>query len=250
MVYSHSGSGQTLLLLHGFLEDRTMWNDVIKSLPGYSIIAVDLLGQGETGNVGYVHSMEAHAEAVAKVLKAENVSQCKVIGHSMGGYVALALAELKPQLLSGLVLLHSTASADSAEKQIDRERVIDLVKRNMRVYVQAVIPTLFAESNRDNHKKDILNLVKIACGFTQQGIIANIRGMMERKDQSTILKTGSFQKLLIHGVQDPVLNTEEIVAFGQLDASVEVICIESAGHMGHLETTKLVLSAISDFCKN
>jgi len=250
VVYSHSGSGQTLLLLHGFLEDRSMWDDLIKRLTGYSIVAVDLLGQGETGNVGYVHSMEAHAEAVAKVLEAENVSHCTVIGHSMGGYVALALAELEPQLINGLVLLHSTASADSEDKQIDRERVIALVKRNMRVYVQAVIPTLFAESNRDKHKQDILNLVNVASGFTQQGIIANIRGMMERKDQSAILKAGSFQKLLIHGVQDPVLNTEEIIAFGQLDASVEVVCIENAGHMGHLETPEFVFSAVSNFCQN
>lgn len=251
MVYSQIGSGQTLVLLHGFLEDRSMWNDYAEKLSSnFKVISIDLLGQGETGNVGYVHSMEEHAAAVALVLFTENTDTCTVIGHSMGGYVALSLAEKHPQLLDGLILFHSTAYPDSEEKKKDRLRVIELAQRNKKIYIQAVIPSLFAEKTRDAHKQEIDHLITVATAFTLQGIIANIRGMMERADRSDVLKNGSFRKLIIHGELDSVISLSDVKQLAELSNSISLEVVSQIGHMGHLEAPEKCLALISDFCKN
>lgn len=81
------------------------------------IICIDLLGHGHTGCLGYVHSMELMAETVEAVLKHLKITRSTFIGHSMGGYVALAFAEKNPDALRGLCLMNSTASPDTLEKK-------------------------------------------------------------------------------------------------------------------------------------
>lgn len=248
MVYSQRGVGEVVLLLHGFLEERGMWNQFTDELSkNYNVIAVDLLGQGETGNLGYVHSMEDHAAAVSTVLDAENVNGFTVVGHSMGGYVALALAEKLPAHTKKLVLFHSTAYPDSEERKKDRERVIDLVKRNKSVYVRTVIPSLFAEHSQMELHSKIQPIIDTANGFTEQGIVANIRGMMERKDRSDILKTADFPKLILHGELDSVIPTKSVQDLAALNPNISLQVVSNIGHMGHLEAPEKCVKIISDF---
>jgi pimeloyl-ACP methyl ester carboxylesterase len=250
VVYSHIGVGQPVVLLHGFLEERSMWDDYAERLSSeFEVISIDLLGQGESGNVGYAHSMEEHAAAVATVLFTENVDKCTVIGHSMGGYVALALAEKQPDLISGLVLFHSTTYPDLEEKKKDRERVIGLVQRNKSVYVNAAIPSLFAEDSRAGLNDEIQSIIDIANGFSDQGIIANIRGMMERKDRTKILKTGDFRKLIIHGELDSVISTDDVKKIAALSDDIRLEIVPNIGHMGHLEAPDECFELIADFCR-
>ena len=251
MVYSQIGSGQTIVLLHGFLEERSMWDAYVSGLKSnFNVISIDLLGQGESGCLGYVHSMEEHAAAVATVLFTENVENCAVIGHSMGGYIALALAEKQPDLVNKLVLFHSTAFPDSEERKKDRERVISLVQRNKNVYVRTVIPSLFSEENRDRLKAEIQAIIDIAIGFSDRGIIANIRGMMERKDRTRVLEKGLFEKLIVHGELDEVIMKKDAESMAKLNDNVSLEVIKTVSHMGHLEAPELCLKLISEFCKN
>ena len=251
MVYSHSGGGQTIVLLHGFLEERGMWRRYSEVLASaYSVIAVDLLGQGESGNLGYVHTMEDQARAVLSVLEAEQISRCMIIGHSMGGYVALAMANLQPDLISALVLFHSTAIPDSDDRRADRERVIDLVQRNKLIYLKAAIPSLFAESSRVPLSAEINELIETANGFSTQGIIANIRGMMERKDRTNVLKNKAFRQMVIHGEFDSVISKKDITAQVGFNDSIVFHVVSGIGHMGHLEAPDECLSLLTEFCKN
>ena len=105
--YSSAGTGTAIVLLHGFLENKTMWNDFLPTLSeGHQVVTVDLLGHGETGCLGPVHSMEDMAESVHAVLKELKLKKSILIGHSMGGYVALAFAEKYPDELAGLCLMN------------------------------------------------------------------------------------------------------------------------------------------------
>jgi pimeloyl-ACP methyl ester carboxylesterase len=251
VVYSHIGVGQPVVLLHGFLEERGMWSDYAQKLSSaFEVISIDLLGQGESGNVGYAHSMEEHAAAVATVLFTENVDKCTVIGHSMGGYVALALAEKQPDLIAGLALFHSSTYPDSEDKKKDRERVIGLVQRNKGVYVNAAIPSLFAEHSRKNLNDEIQALIDIANDFSDQGIIANIRGMKDRKDRTKILKNGKFRKLIIHGELDSVISTDDVKKIAALSDDIRLEIVPNIGHMGHLEAPEECFELIADFCRN
>ena len=107
--YTVSGAGKTIVLLHGFLETSSMWKDLEPEFARtHQVVCIDLLGHGQTDSLGYVHAMEDMADAVFAVLRHLKIKNAKVIGHSMGGYVALALAEQQPQLFEGLCLMNST----------------------------------------------------------------------------------------------------------------------------------------------
>ncbi len=132
--YTDTGQGRVIVMLHGFLGSHEVWAEFIKKLSkSYRVIAIDLPGHGQTPAIGYYHSMELLAQSVKAVLNKAGVRRYIIVGHSMGGYTALAFAELYPENVSGLCLFHSTAYADSEEKKKDRDRVIRLVK-NSNVY--------------------------------------------------------------------------------------------------------------------
>ncbi|MFM1875157.1 MAG: hypothetical protein RL266_894 [Bacteroidota bacterium] len=248
VVYSHSGCGETVLLLHGFLEERSMWNEYAEVLSEkYTVICPDLLGHGETDCLGYVHSMSLQAEAVAAVLESEKVVEFSVVGHSMGGYVALELARIYPQRIAHLVLFHSTAYADSEARRLDRERVIELVQRSKSVYVKTVIPTLFADGSREALQEEIRNIAAKASRFSEQGIIANIRGMIERSPGLDVLEFGPFKKLLLHGEFDSIIPTSDMEKLALLNENIMLKTISGIGHMGHLEAPHVCLDAIQTF---
>lgn len=226
-----------------------MWHAYAEKLASdHRVLCIDLLGHGATGCLGYVHSMEHQADAVLAVLAQEKIDHCTIVGHSMGGYVALALAERAPERIAKLMLFHSTSYPDSDEKKKDRERVIGLVQRNKEVYVKAAIPSLFAEHNRDRLSGAIDSLVATASSFSQQGIIANLRGMMGRTDRSSILQNGTFSKCIIHGELDPVISTDHILNQAALDPNIRFEMIPNIGHMGHLEAPEASFNLINDFC--
>ena len=126
VAFSDNGKGKVVVLLHGYLGSKELWKGTIENLAkSYRVIAIDLPGHGLTHCFGYVHSMELMARCVKKVMDSLRLKKYVIIGHSMGGYAALAFAELFPENLRGLGLIHSTALADSEEKKKDRSRAIN-----------------------------------------------------------------------------------------------------------------------------
>ena len=116
--FSDEGKGAAIVLLHGFLENLSMWNEITPHLLKKNrIIAIDLLGHGQSNCLGYVHTMELFAETVEAVLKHLKIRKCTLIGHSLGGYVVLAFAEKNPQKIKGLCLLNSTSNEDSGSEE-------------------------------------------------------------------------------------------------------------------------------------
>ena len=106
--FTDEGKGTAVVLLHGFLENKTMWKAFVPELSKkYRVITVDLLGHGETECLGYVHAMEDQADMLFALLLHLKIRKVVLVGHSMGGYVALAFAELYPDYMKGLFLLNS-----------------------------------------------------------------------------------------------------------------------------------------------
>ena len=152
--YTDQGKGSVVVLLHGFLENSTMWNAFVPVIDKRNrVITIDLLGHGTTDCIGYVHSMEDQADMVHAVLQHLKIRKAILIGHSMGGYVALAFAELYPENIKGLVLLNSTSRADNEERKTNRDRAIKAVKQNYTAFVRMSIANLFSEKNRHARPK-------------------------------------------------------------------------------------------------
>lgn len=234
IAYSEAGKGTTVVLLHGFLENSTMWNSHIEALSKRNrVVCIDLLGHGQTDCLGYVHSMEDQADVVCHVLHELKIRKTILIGHSMGGYVALAFAELYPEMMKGLVLLNSTSRADSDERKTNRDRAIKAVKQNYTSFIRMSIANLFSEENREHLTNEIELVRNEALKTPLQGIVAALEGMKVRKDREVILHFATYPMLLILGKKDPVLNYDENLT--QIEnTKVELVTFDD-GHMSHIE---------------
>ena len=232
--YTDEGEGTPVVLLHGFLENSTMWKEIIPQLSKSNrVIAIDLLGHGETECLGYIHTMEQMAEAVDFVLEHLKISKSIFIGHSMGGYVALAYAELFKDKVISVCLMNSTSMADSDERKKNRDRAIEAVKQNSKTFVSMAVANLFAEYNREKFSDKIEEVKKEALKIPVQGIIAALEGMKIRKDRTDFWRESKFKKLMILGKNDPVLEYDKISIEAE-NAGVENV-VFSDGHMSHIE---------------
>ena len=248
--FTVEGDGPAVVLLHGFLEDSSIYDGMAKSLSdSYRVVCIDLPGHGLSGVVGYRHSMEDMASAVRHVLDTLGIGSCTLVGHSMGGYVALAFAELFPLKVNGVVLFHSTALADSETKLKDRERAIAVVRKNAEAFVRNSVPMLFAEGSRRQLAAEIDALAGRAAKFPARGIVANIRGMMARPDRTHLLRDADHPTLIIHGALDPVIGTETILTQAALSPNVRLEILEGIGHMGHMEAPDDCLRLIVSFLR-
>lgn len=248
IAYTAKGKGPALVLLHGFLETQEIWNSFSKFFSDrFKVICPDLPGHGKSESFGYVHTMEEMAGAVHAVLKKQRIRKCVIVGHSMGGYVALAFAELFPDMVRGLCIFHSSAEQDSKQKKEDRDRTIELVKNKKAKLINELIPGLFAESNRERLSAAIEKLKSSAKELEPRGIIAALAGMRDRPSREMLVKFAPFPILYIIGKKDPVFDWEVLQRQAQLNSNAQTLLLDEAGHMGFLEAPEEVLPVLRSF---
>jgi pimeloyl-ACP methyl ester carboxylesterase len=232
--YNSFGKGNAVVLIHGFLENVSMWNNVVPLLSKKNrIITIDLLGHGKTANLSYVHTMSDQAKMIKAVLNHLKLRRIILIGHSMGGYVSLAFAELFPKNVKAICLMNSISLADTAIKKENREKAIALVKKNPSSFVKLAIPNLFSEESKEKYKPEIEKIKQEALQTSQQGIIAALEGMKIRKNRTSVFQNTDYKKLLIASKNDPVLNYKNVIKIVQ-QTNIELVTF-SNGHMSHIE---------------
>ncbi|MEO6902106.1 MAG: alpha/beta hydrolase [Bacteroidia bacterium] len=246
--YTDSGKGRVIVLLHGFLGSHEIWADFAKKLSKkYRVIIIDLLGHGATSTIGYYHSMELLAQSVKAVLDKIGVRRYVLAGHSMGGYVTLAFAELFPDNISGLCLFNSTAYSDTEEKKKDRERAVRLVKKGHKNYLSEVLASLFAEENKIKFKFCIEKAKRIASQISRQSIINNLEGMKERKSRDLILRFADYPILFIIGKKDTVINYQTMYPQIGICKFPTVLLLENSAHMSFYESPEETLKELELF---
>jgi pimeloyl-ACP methyl ester carboxylesterase len=247
--YSDIGKGTSIVLLHGFLENQSMWDNYIATFSKKNrIITIDLLGHGETECLGYVHTMEDNADAVHAVLAELRIRKVILLGHSMGGYVALAFAELYPEYVKGMALLNSTARADSEERKRNRDRAIRAVKQSFVNFISLSIANLFSEENRGRLVSEIESVKNKALKTPLQGIVASLEGMKIRTDREVLLHLTPFPKLLVLGEKDPVLPHDETKQ--QVENTEVQLVVFPDGHMSTIENEIELTAVLLKFFKS
>lgn len=206
--YEVFGSGKALVLLHGFLWNRSVWEPFIPILSKkYKLIIVDLFGHGKTRKVAEIHSMEAMAESVSMILEKENIHSAGIIGHSMGGYVGLAFAEMYLEKTDRLILLNSTSEADSDERKRTRDRAIRMVQQHKEAFVRMAIANLYTSENKP--PEAVLNrVIAEAEQISTESIIATLKGLKTRKGRTEVLNNFKGEKILIAGEKDELIPFE------------------------------------------
>ncbi|MFD1294950.1 alpha/beta fold hydrolase [Lutibacter holmesii] len=246
--FSETGKGKAIVLLHGFIENSCMWNTISEELSKKNrVICIDLLGHGKTENLGYIHTMEMQAQLVKAVLNHLKLRKYILIGHSMGGYVALAFAKLFPKNVKGISLMNSTALPDSIEKKENRNRAIQAVKQNHKTFIRIAIPMLFSEKNRATFTSEITQVTNEALKTSPQGIIAALEGMKIREDLTCIYTNSNVPIQLIIGKQDPALAYDSLLS--QVKNTTVEITEFPDGHMSHFENKTALIIAFKNFIK-
>lgn len=248
--YELFGEGPITVFLHGFLESSTMWEPMnLNELPGTKLL-IDLPGHGKSAlsDPSEIPAMKFMAVEVGRVLAFLKIDSYRVLGHSMGGYVALELFGNPPEGISRpshVTLLNSNCWADSQTKQADRLRVARIAYTGKELFINEAIPNLFAQP--ESFQKEIAALKQEAKAMTSDAIAYAALAMRTRTDYTELVVKNPTRFKIIHGALDRLVSVEELhqrIAPEASQVLPEIVIIPNAGHMAHWEATKEVVKSI------
>lgn len=251
IYYSDQGEGKPVLLLHGYLESSEIWENFAARLASeFRVISVDLPGHGQSKTYGDSHSMEFMASAVKSLVDSLNLKKVFLTGHSLGGYVTLAFAELSPDSLSGYSLFHSHPLPDSPETLLKREREIAIIRSGKKYLLYPEnVSMMFAPGNLQRLDEAVQRSKDIASKIGDEGIIAVLNGMMTRPSRVNVMEKGEVPSLWILGRNDSHIPCDAIQAKINIPSNCKVVVLENSGHMGFVEEEDLSVEIISGFIR-
>ena len=251
IYYTDTGVGETVVLLHGYLETSDIWSGFAKKLSGkFRVISVDLPGHGLSKVYSENHTMEFMAGAVKVLLENLHINKIFLAGHSLGGYVALAFLELYPGMLKGYCLFHSHPFADRPESVEKREREIKIVRAAKKYLLYPEnISQMYATENLGRFMEELQRSKDIASTIRDEGIIAVLNGMMNRPSRLKVMEEGKVPCLWILGKMDNYISCDEILSKVNLPANARVVILEKSGHMGFIEEEDRSVLVLTDFIK-
>lgn len=234
--YEITGKGrENLVMLHGFMENLLIWEDMQKYLSkDFTLIKIDLPGHGLSQIYSEIHTVEFMAEEVKKVTDHLKIENFHLLGHSMGGYVTLAFAEKYPLVLKSLTLFFSTYFADDEEKKEQRRRSFRIIKEAFKTYVSAGIPNLFSSDEKDTLEGKINLAKEIALSTKTDGVLAAVKGMIKRTDKRGVLENFEGKILVISGKHDAAVNSEKTLKNLPDKTNIKSYLLD-CGHNGHWE---------------
>tara|TARA_Y100000385_G_C13103842_1_gene646198 strand:- start:3494 stop:4279 length:786 start_codon:yes stop_codon:yes gene_type:complete len=244
--YQINGQGPSVVLLHGFLENLTMWDSLTIFLaPRYRVIRIDFPGFGQSEALAEDHSMNAFSEVLMHLIIKIQISNFQCIGHSMGGYVALSYLEKYPFKIRHLCLFHSTAFPDTSLDRQNRAKTIKSLLAKPNLYFRAAILALFDKTLHSSLSQEIEIMIEQAKLLLKKDLISTIEGMKYRKDLSQCLRNASCKKTYVAGILDTVLDFD-LLKIEAKDNLAFFVPIRKAGHMSHLEHTEEAHRVLSD----
>jgi pimeloyl-ACP methyl ester carboxylesterase len=250
LSFTDNGNGNTLVFLHGHCESKEVWEVFDAQLSKSNrVICIDLPGLGASLPIEHL-SMDSMADAVLEVLQKCEVGKITIIGHSMGGYVALAFAEKHPQMMAGLCLFHSTAYADSDEKKLQRDKTIKYLHENgVEAFIRPFVPPLFYSPNRERCKASIEKLIEIGLKTPLKVIADCAAAMRDRPDRTHVLSESKYPVLFIVGKNDTAVKAEDSMTQSLMPNQSYVQILGDTGHQGLFERESETIKMLEGFLK-
>lgn len=256
IFYRVNGVGEILLLIHGFGETGEIWNNIIAYLPeNCKIIVPDLPGSGRSEILKHpLISINDYAQIINHLINVELANQADspitIIGHSMGGYIALSYLDQFPKSVNRLGLFHSTAFADSPDKIYTRKKAIEFIQqKGANIFLKTTIIDLFSKKSKTTIKNIINDLLEKGNKFSNESLIQYYKAMITRKDSIDLIKQASIPFLFIIGEEDNAVPLDQSLIQCHLPVRSYVKILKDAGHMGMLEAPNETGKAIADFFK-
>ena len=239
------GSGPVIMLLHGFPFHKAIWDDFIPLLSDrHRVITVDLPGFGQSERIAQPFGIRQVADALLEFIDEKKLSKIHIVGHSLGGYVALEMVNKRTELFASLTLFHSTAYADSDEKKESRLKVVDFVKKNGPVpFATGFIDPLFATPGRPAIEK----VRSVAAAASAEAIIGYSLAMKDRAEHIKTLQIFKNPTMFIVGEKDPGISVESIKKQARYSEKPHIEILEDVAHMGMFEQPAATAGKIADF---
>ncbi len=240
LAYSRRGKGTPLVLIHGFPLDGSSWGEVLPLLEGqFDLIVPDLRGFGGSTTTQSPYRISDMAEDVAGLLDHLGIEKSAIVGHSMGGYVALAFAKKFAKRVSGLGLVSSQAVGDPPERKEGRYKTAeDVAQKGVDVVVEAMTPKLSADERVQNFVRDLIGRQ------SPDGIIGALKAIAERDDLTSILSSFSFPVVLVHGDADVIIPIDRAREIKALVPSANLTELPGVGHMPMMEAAAKTAEAL------
>ncbi|MFD0588885.1 alpha/beta fold hydrolase [Paenibacillus sp. GCM10027627] len=245
------GLDTALVLLHGYCGSSAYWEKVVDELSStIRIIAPDARGHGlSAAPSDEIYTMESFAGDLEGLLAEIGIKQAIVLGHSLGGYIALAFADKHPDKLSAFGLVHSTPLADSDTAKENRDKAVAALETGgVSVFVDGLIPKLFAPSRIEGMKPEVDRCKEIGYGTSLHGAVATAKGMKARADRSVVIHQTKLPVLLVAGSQDGVIPPGS--TFSAIGADTRKVELEEAGHMSMMECSAQLAEELASFVRS
>jgi len=240
-----------IILLHGYLETLYIWDELSNLLSSnFRVISIDLPGHGLSGSYP-INTMENCASTIISVMDKLNIEKAWLLGHSMGGYVATQTIKDFPDKFLGLIMMNSTAFADSALKISNRDREIGLIKQNkLQSIVKISVENMFAKENIGRFEEKILEIAEIAEVHDPEGIVASLEGMKQREDNTDFLSNCKLPIVFFFGEKDNYISFEAVQEIKSKIPDATYILLKNSGHIGFIEETTVCTQVILTFTKS
>ncbi len=245
---SERGSGAPIVFLHGFCDNRSMWDEFVEPFTArYHVITIDLPGFGDSTQLPAPFTIDQVGDYLYHWLREQKIERPLLIGHSLGGYVALSILDRYPEFLAGLVLFHSTPVADSEERKEVRDRVIAFVREHgVPKYLESFVPGLF----KDKQDPAIKGTLSRMMGTKPEALIGYVGAMRERPDRTDALLKSQLPMLIIGGMHDALIQISDLEKIAQKSPKTVLYKLPQAAHMGVFESKKQCQDTISSFAAN
>jgi len=251
MAFDDAGRGTTLVLLHGFPLNRSMWREQVEALSGeFRVVAPDLRGQGETPLGGDGVTMARMAEDVAALLDELNLGRVVLGGLSMGGYVAFEFFRNFPERVHALVLADTRPQADTDEgRRAREENARRALAEGMGPIVEAMLPKLLSAATLERDAETVGRVRGLMLGADPEGAAAALRGMAERRDQTDLLASIDVPTLVVVGSEDALTPPSDARALSAGIEGSRLAVIEGAGHLSNVERPEEFNRALGEFMR-
>jgi pimeloyl-ACP methyl ester carboxylesterase len=243
LAYERRGQGTSLILIHGYPLDHSIWQPLVPLLENrFDLIMPDLRGFGQSLVGGSSTHLSDMAGDLITLMDHLQIQKALVAGHSMGGYVSLALARQHVSRLLGLGLIATQANADPPEKRIARNQLADRVEMNGVGEVADSMPALLTKvPHVQESLKDLILLQ------SSRGVAGALRAMAERPDSMDELSTLEVPVVIIHGLADGIMPVDRAREMRSAVKNGSLIEIEGVGHMPMIEAPQAVAEALEAF---
>lgn len=231
LAYTRRGKGTPLVLLHGYPLDHHLWDDVAPLLEDtFELILPDLRGFGESTTVDSPFTMDDYASDIAGLLDQLGIQKTAIVGHSMGGYVALAFARLYPERVSGLGLVSSQVLADPPDRKEGRYKsAADVSDKGIGGVVETMTPKFTSDEPLQAFARETMERQQPAA------FIGSLKAMAERMDSTPLLSSFKFPVVIIHGEADALIPIDRAREVKKAIPHAHLVELNGAGHMPMME---------------